>query len=75
MQTQVLPTVAAKILMAMNETTKIARAVGNRVVGALLAVGKFALKYVELFMTKQNHLSFREGRSIVRCLVSVCGDC
>ena len=56
MQTQALPTVAAKIVMAMNETTKIARAVGNRVIAALLAVGKFAFKYVELFMMKLNHL-------------------
>ena len=56
MQTQALPTFAAKILMAVNETTKIARAVGNRVVGALLAVGKFALKYVDLFMMKLNEL-------------------
>ena len=71
MQTRALPNAPAKMLMARNEPTNIARPVGSGVVVGLLEIEILALTLVELFMMRLKHRSLGDKGRPVSCLPSL----
>ena len=71
MQTRALPNAPAKMLMARNKPTNIARPVGSGVVVGLLEIEILALTFVELFMMRVRYSSLGDKGPPVSCLPSL----